>query len=133
MKRTHTSRIVDLGDGKAIAPAPREGEANPFELTNGWDRLAEAIEASPLKQNEIAVRCGISPVTFSRWKNAVSGHLPESCVPFIMLAKTLNVSLDWLFYLDEVGLDLTPEETELIEQVQQILKKKGKKKPAKKG
>lgn len=71
-------------------------------------------------------------LTFSRWKKAESGHLPESSVPFIMLAKTLNVSLDWLFYLDEVGSDLTPEETELIEQVQQILKKKGKKKPAKK-
>lgn len=49
-----------------------------------------------------------------------------------MLAKTLNVSLDWLFYLDEVGSDPTPEETELIEKVQQILKKKGKKEPAKK-
>lgn len=129
MKKTHTSRIVDLGDGQAIQLAPTEGLPNPFELENGWDRLAEAIKASPLDQKDIAVQCGISPVTFSRWKKA--NRLPESAVPYIMLARTLNVSLDWLFYLDDVASDLTPEETELIEQVQQILKKKQKKKPAK--
>ena len=130
MKRTHTSRIEELEDGKAIQLAPREGEVGPFALSNGWDRLAEAIEASPLDQKDIAVQCGISPVTFSRWKK--SDHLPESAVPYIMMARVMNVSLDWLLYLDDVASDLTPEETELIEQVQQILKKKQKKKPAKK-
>lgn len=129
MKKTHTSRIVDLGDGQAVQLAPREGGPNPFELKNGWDRLEEAIKASPLDQKDIAVQCGISPVTFSRWKK--SSHLPESTVPYIMMARVMNVSLNWLFYLDDVASDLTPEETELIEQVQQILKKKQKKKPAK--
>ena len=132
MKKTHTSRIIEIDHAQMkLADAINSDEPSIFHLPNGWDRLEEAIDASPLKQNEIADLCGISPVTFSRWKKAKNGHLPESAIPFILLAKHLNVSMDWLFYLDTEGSNFTSEELQLIQAVSSLLQEKGKKKAPK--
>ena len=129
MKKTHISRIeMDNPDTvlQRIADATARGEPTILNLPNGWDRLDEAIKKSGMKQNEVAKKCLISPVTFSRWKKAK--QLPESAIPYVLLAKYLNVSLDWLLYVDAEGSSMTQEEWEVLQKFVYDMKPKQPKK-----
>lgn len=135
MKRTHTDRITPKAEGEdipfdpvaaSIAESLQEGRPDVLNLPNGWDRLALAIKQSDMDQKELADKIGVTTQTFSRWKK--QNKLPESAIPFIMMAKYLNVSLDWLFYIDgfESSKPLSTEEEKILAAAEAILSSKTK-------
>ena len=123
MKKKHTTRIdVEIDPvGKSMADAAANGEPGVLGLPNGWDRLTEARKRAGMTQEQLGAKIGVSSVTLSRWEK--SDHLPESAIPFILLAKYLDVSLDWLLYNDGDVPALSPAEREVLEQAGMILAK----------
>lgn len=123
MKKKHTTRLdVEMDPvGKSMADAAARGESGVLKLFNGWDRLTEARKAAGMTQEQLGAKIGVSSVTLSRWEK--SDHLPESAIPFILLAKYLNVSLDWLLYNDDEQT-LSPAEKAVLEEAGIILAKR---------
>ncbi len=80
------------------------------------DRLREAIEARHLTQAEAAHKSGISQSYLSRLLNGTSIPAVDVAVP---LAKALNVSMDWLCEVGQVG-DLSADEVQLLGEYRQL-------------
>ena len=82
-----------------------------------WERLIAARKAKKLTQQQMADAIGVSLVTYNRWENRIIP--PEAAWPFLNMARTLGVSLDYLFALDQSAL--SPEDKEIMRKATAIL------------
>lgn len=71
---------------------------NIYQVDGLRDRLEEAIFASGMDLTEISKRSGISRTLI--WSYRFDGKQP-SCYSLVRLAKTLNVSTDWLLGMEK--------------------------------
>jgi len=83
-------------------------------------RLYEARKDKGLSQQQVADSLGIPVKTYANWERRSVGIKPEHLV---CLAKTLSVSLDWLFNVPSVHRKLhgpTGKARNVFEQVSQM-------------
>ena len=95
-----------------------EGEC-PGVLPNMWDRLTEARKHAKMSQAELASAIGITQTTLSHWERAYK--LPDSAKPFLLMSMALDVSIDYLFYNDDMPSALSAKEKKTLEEAAEIL------------
>lgn len=63
------------------------------------ERIIDALKQTPLKQKEIAEKCGIHPSCLTQYKK---GESEPTLTTLFALCKVLNVSADYLLGLSEI-------------------------------
>lgn len=67
----------------------------------------------------LASAIGITQTTLSHWERAYK--LPDSAKPFLLMSMALGVSIDYLFYNDDMPSALSAKEKKTLEEAAEIL------------
>lgn len=70
-------------------------------------------------QAELVSATGITQTTLSHWERAYK--LPDSAKPFLLMSMALGVSVDCLFYNDDMPSALSANEKKTLEEAAEIL------------
>lgn len=76
------------------------GVSNAIQVPGLPERLKRARDLASLTQRQLATKMGIRSVTVSEWER---GHSTPHAAYLKLLAKTLNVSADWLLGAEAVA------------------------------
>lgn len=86
-------------------------EFTPLDFTAFRSNLRRLIDSRGAMNKDIALECGITPATMSRY---LSGQRAPELMYVVRLAECFNVSIDWLLGFSDNAISLLPDEVSNI-------------------